>query len=320
MPGVADPCGTVYRVVEDPAYVRRVQEASGQGLGPHTASIVFPPRRTIVLSLPPREEYGGWLCVVYWDRQGQELVHGFVNPCTLQKARWSKQGQAPRIRLAPYLVNQRCESNPVRMPRHEWTRGDGLRVYRIFSEKRTGVLRDVRRACDCRCWVRDGHTSHCGACPSLLAVYLRQAEFLDLLWQVLEEEEDLLLCDDHCAHRALAVAVFLKQETYAQVSLEGVGFHRCFEEVYSWTGPRQHVLRCRDPDPPYGPRDVFDFLAFFELAQYSASHLPERLVFARPAADRDRVWAVEPSLAGTAEERQHGFAPSRGRDAAPRGM
>ena len=146
---------------------------------------------------------------------------------------------------------------------------------------------------------------HCGACPALLEVYLCQDEFLRVVWEVLGRDDDIMLCDEHCVHRALAVARVLASMTRCTVDYSAVGLHPCITEVWP-DDVRQITFVCKDGSP-----DGWSVHGHFERCLFSRSRvvIPGAGVHVCPTLDPARVWVPVQSQAGSGAERAAGYAP-----------
>ena len=215
---------------------------AGQALG----SVMFPEVGTIVYTLAQREDFCGWVQVVYYDDASDVLVRGFVVPACLSVTRWSVSGRAPRIRLGSYCGNGRAPQMWAR-PKLEDAQADGASpIYEVYGRHRVGFLEGVSLACDCRAYAEGlGAPRCCGACAHLVPEYLRQCGFLKLLWSVLAKEADIMLCDEHCVHRSLCLARVLEDMTEAEVSYDAVGYHGCIHEAQGPQGERVPQWKCR---------------------------------------------------------------------------
>ena len=107
--------------------------------------------------------------------------------------------------------------------------------------------------------------------------YLQQRSFLKLLWVVLAREADIMLCDEHCVHRALCLARVLEDMTAAAVSYDAMGYHGCIQEVRDEFGRRVPQWECR-----YSQQREFSTVGVFEGYSFSRGSLAGAGVHVEP--------------------------------------
>ena len=297
--------GGVYKVVLSRAVVRRSVEATHWWQdASKIASIVYPERGQIVYTLSQLIEFQGWVQVVYYNEAVNIFVRGFVSVYSLALSVWSVPDSAPTIWTSPYVDNGMCRASQQRLKRVQPLSLSDDRVYEV-QEFGAESVSDVQLICDCRVPTLDQGHSCCGACGSLMSRYLKQEVFLKCLWQVLGRETSIMLCDDHCVHRALGMARVLELMTCARVSYAGVGLHCCIRDC-TGRGRRRLEWFCAYHVPPVTPLDVF------ESSHFSFAHSLSGAVYVdRRVSDRGRrcMWYAVPAHDGTYDVPLAGFVP-----------
>ena len=297
--------GTLYKVVLGGSVIRRLVEATEWcRCARCVASIVYPAKSQIVYALTQLREYSRWVRVVYHDSEERKFVQGFVHPFSLEVSVWSEPARAPYIWTAPYIANGKCGVCQPRPTREQWSNAGGDRVYEV-REWGSDDEADVQLICDCRVYTLDRYHRCSGACGGLMTRYLKQEVFLRCLWQVLSRESPVMLCDDHCVHRALGMARVLELMTCAQVSYAGVGIHECIRERKG-VGRRRLEWVCAYDEPMVFPWQVFAY------HEFCGAHSVPEAVYVDPhlaEGERWRLWVAEVALDGSAADRLAGYRP-----------